>query len=190
MVDGLYTQGEVASIFRDVPNKTLIYWARQGLVEWAAETRDARGIARIYNRWNLSQIVFVRELAGLGISIANIRHHMEMFKDFPQLYPYQVEMFKDFPQIHSYDDEGKEIPRAPVSESFYSESGPIYLVILKKVTDRDWQDPIAAAVGTLNTLKMAKKAMGKAMSLHTTVTINLSALDDYVSSLIQEAGLS
>ena len=130
MPDRLYTQREVASIFRDVPNKTLIYWARQSLVEWAAETRDARGIARLYNRWNLFQLGLVRELAGLGISTENIRLQMGGFKDFPQSY--------------TYDNEGNEVPRPPASESFYSESGSLHLVIIKKVTDRDWHEPVLA----------------------------------------------
>ena len=173
MANRLYTQREVASIFRDVPNKTLIYWARQSLVEWAAETRDARGIARLYNRWNLFQLGLVRELAGLGISTENIRLQMGGFKDFPQSY--------------TYDNEGNEVPRPPASESFYSESGSLHLVIIKKVTDRDWHEPIAAAVGTL---KMVKKGFGKLMSLHTTVTINLSVIDGYVGFLMKEADLS
>ena len=175
MANRLYTQREVASIFRDVPNKTLIYWARQSLVEWAAETRDARGIARLYNRWNLFQLGLVRELAGLGISTKNIRRQMWGFKDFPPGGRY------------TYDNEGNEVPRPPASESFYSESGSRYMVIIKEVKDRDWQEPIVAAVGTL---KMVKKGFGKLMSLHTTVTINLSVIDGYVGFLMKEADLS
>ena len=98
MPNRLYTQREVAAIFTDVPNKTLIYWARQGLMEWVAETRDARGIARLYSFWNLFQIGLVRELAGIGFSIENIGVIMEQF-------------FKDYPREKKLviNDEGEEV---------------------------------------------------------------------------------
>lgn len=78
----LYKQAEIQKIFPDVPGKTLIFWARQGLVEWAAETKDARGIHREYSLWNLYQIAIVRELTVLGAAYELIRWIMDLyFKD-------------------------------------------------------------------------------------------------------------
>ena len=120
MSDRPYTQREVSDIFHDVPNKTLIYWARQGLVEWVAETRDARGIARLYSYWNLFQIGLVRELAGIGFSIEIIRDIMDR-------------MFKDYPQKRNtvINDEGEEVEEGLPSGFFYSGDMPTYFIILK-----------------------------------------------------------
>ncbi|MGD0488853.1 MAG: hypothetical protein ABSB94_16885 [Syntrophorhabdales bacterium] len=78
----LYKQGEVQKIFPDVPGKTLIYWAREGLVEWDAKTKDARGIHREYSLWNLYQIGILRELTAVGLPYAIVRLVMDThFKD-------------------------------------------------------------------------------------------------------------
>jgi hypothetical protein len=78
-----YTQSEVSQIFQDVPNKTLIYWARQELVEWVDEVEDGRGIHRKYSLFNLYQIAIVRELAGISLPAIQIRYTIEKhFKDF------------------------------------------------------------------------------------------------------------
>lgn len=80
-----FKQRDLKKIFPDIPGKTLIYWAREGLVEWASETNDARGIHREYSLWNLYQIAIVRELAELGVNFHIIREAMDLlFKDFLQ----------------------------------------------------------------------------------------------------------
>jgi DNA-binding transcriptional MerR regulator len=131
MPNRLYTQREVAAIFTDVPNKTLIYWARQGLMEWAAETRDARGIARLYNFWNLFQIGLVRELSGLGFSIGNIGVIMEQF-------------FKDYPREKKLviNDEGESVEAGLASEFYYSGYMPKYFIIMKVVDSRSSSNQI------------------------------------------------
>ncbi len=78
-----YTQNEASKIFPDVPNKTLIYWARQGFVEWVDEVEDGRGIHRKYSLFNLYQIAIVRELAGISLPAMQILYTMDRhFKDF------------------------------------------------------------------------------------------------------------
>lgn len=179
--DKLYTQGEVSKIFPDVPNKTLIYWARQELVEWAAETRDARGIARLYNRWNLFQLGLVRELAGLGILIEGIRRIMSFFKDFP-------------PEGHySYDNEGNKVLETCLPSEFFSSENGLKdkLIIIKKMDDRGWQEPTIAGTSNLtDDNDLFKKEFGLLMNIHTTVIINLSTIHDYVDHYIKKADLS
>ena len=81
----LYRQNKVQQIFSDVPGKTLIAWARQGLVEWENETKDARGLHRNYSFWNIVQFAVVRELANIGLNSYTIRSVMDSwFKDFLQ----------------------------------------------------------------------------------------------------------
>jgi DNA-binding transcriptional MerR regulator len=178
MSNRLYTQREVSIIFSDVPNKTLIYWARQGFVEWAAETRDARGIARLYNHWNLFQIGLVRELAGLGIPVQWIRMIMSGFKDFPP------------GGHHTYDEEGNEIKMRLPSEIFASGDALDYLVIIKKMGDRGWKEPLLAGTSTLKRDDIFKRQYGTLMKTRTTITINLSSIEAYVTISIKEAGLS
>jgi len=116
----LYTQNEVSKIFPDVPNKTLIYWARQDFVEWAEEVEDGRGIHRKYSLFNLYQIAIVRELAGIALPAFLIRYTMDKyFKDF----------VKGGPMLPDLIDVGKN--RA--SESSVMEN---YLVIPKIVLFR------------------------------------------------------
>ncbi len=130
MEERLYTQREVSAIFSDVPNKTLIFWARQSLVEWQTETRDARGIARLYNFWNLFQFGLVRELAGMGFSIESIRYIMEaMFKDHPGKKRFVI------------TDKGEEVEAALPSESFSGGHMPNYLIILKGASERGLTEP-------------------------------------------------
>jgi DNA-binding transcriptional MerR regulator len=80
-----YKQRDIQKIFDDTPGKTLIYWAREGFVEWVGETKDARGLHRTYSFWNVIQFAVVRELAEMGISFITIRMVMDLwFKDFLQ----------------------------------------------------------------------------------------------------------
>ena len=176
----LYTQRELSLIFTDVPNKTLIFWAREGLVEWVAETQDARGIARLYNRWNLFQIALVREIAGLGIPLKQIKIIMSWFEDFPTERHYE------------YDDEGnKIIQKLLPSEQFCSEEGFKYkLIITKNMENRGWQQPSIIGVSKLTNGDLLMTEFGSEIDFHTTVIINLSAIHIYVDSKIEKAGLS
>jgi DNA-binding transcriptional MerR regulator len=176
----LYTQRELSRIFPDVPNKTLIFWAREGLVEWVAERRDARGIARLYNRWNLFQVALVRELAGLGISIRFIRLLMGAFKDFPP------------ERHHSYDEEGNKIyEKCLRSEHFSSEEGLKYkLVILRNLDDRGWQEPVMSFTGKLTEDDPTTEIFRSDMESGTIIIISLSAIYYFVEYLVKEAGLS
>jgi DNA-binding transcriptional MerR regulator len=178
MSNRLYTQREVSDIFYDVPNKTLIYWARQGFVEWVAETRDARGIARLYNRWNLFQIGLVRELAGLGIPVHWIRSILDGFKDFR-------------PEGHfTYDNEGNKVKKQFPSEAFASEDRLEYLVITKGIGDRGWQNLFFAGAFSLSDENLVREEFGPLMNQHITITITLSDIEAYVHFRIQEARLS
>jgi len=174
----LYTQRELSHIFSDVPNKTLIFWAREGLVEWVAERRDARGIARLYNRWNLFQVALVREMAGLGISIRFIRLLMGAFKDFPRRI--------------NYDKEGNEtIEDKLQSGKFLSEEGLKYkLVILRNLYDRGWQEPVMSFTGKLTEDDPTTEIFSSHMESRTIIIISLAAIYYFVEYLVKEAGLS
>jgi DNA-binding transcriptional MerR regulator len=197
MSDRLYTQREVSDIFYDVPNKTLIYWARQGLVEWVAETRDARGIARLYSYWNLFQIGLVRELAGIGLSIEIIRDIMDR-------------MFKDYPQKRSavINDEGEEVEEGLPSEFFYSGDIPTYFVILKGALARGIEQSKIELMALSNLTKddpfqlnllspkKKKKDMPKGFGkkifdeiITTFIIIDLSAIKGSLDDLIEHASL-
>jgi DNA-binding transcriptional MerR regulator len=193
MSERLYTQREVSGIFLDVPNKTLIYWARQGLVEWVAETRDARGIARLYNRWNLFQIAMVRELTTLGLSLENISGVMNrMFKDYP---PGE--------NRYTHDDEGRKVLKGLASEFFSSESRLNYLIIVKGSGERGWPKTIVTGLSNLteqDSFQLRYGWLGKSKDtgksrkffdtiITTYVLIELDAIDEYVTSCIEKAGL-
>lgn len=193
MSNRLYTQREVSQIFSDVPNKTLIYWARQGLVEWVAEMRDARGIARLYNYWNLFQIGLVRELAGIGFPIESIREIMDgSFKDFPPEKRYVI------------DDEGEEVEAGLPSEFFSIEDRLKYLIIVKGSIERGWPKTLVIARSNLTEkdyfqLKIgfhgertgtAEKWGNKIIHTTTSIIINLFAIEDYVTFCIEKSSLT
>lgn len=197
MSERLYTQREVSGIFLDVPNKTLIYWARQGLVEWAAETKDARGIARFYRYWNLFQMGLVRELAGLGFSIGIIRDIMEsMFKDYP----------KD--KRLAVNDDGETVEAGLPSEFFFSGSMPPYFVIVKGATTRGIEDCKIEIMGFSNFTKddlfklkilsnkkkkliadKSGKSVDIAENITTYIIIDLSKIKQHLDFSIEDADL-
>lgn len=195
MTNRLYTQREVSKIFSDVPNKTLIYWARQGLVEWVAETRDARGIARLYSYWNLFQIGFVRELAGIGFSIESIREIMNNnFKDFRIEKKYVI------------DDKGEEVEESLPSEFHYSGFRPEYFIVLKGAWERGFgktktimtafsnftkDDPFQLNFGHFdkNRDDYDQKPKANDMSITATIIINLAAVKLHVNNSIEKANL-
>jgi DNA-binding transcriptional MerR regulator len=197
MSDRPYTQRKVSAIFCDVPNKTLIYWARQGLVEWVAETRDARGIARLYSYWNLFQIGLVRELAGIGFSIEIIRDIMNR-------------MFKDYPQKRSafINDEGEEVEARLPSEFFYSGDMPTYFVVLKGALARGIEQSKIELMALSNLTKDdlfqlhfsspkedkkdVTKRFGEKISheiITTFIIIDLSGIKENLDDLIEHASL-
>jgi hypothetical protein len=116
-VETLYTQKEVSEIFSNVPNKTLIYWARQKFVEWAEEVEDGRGINRKYSIFNLYQIAVVRELAGNDVPSSHIRYIMDKH-------------FKDYVKSGQLAHGSVDLPKIKPSESNVMEN---YLIIPKMV---------------------------------------------------------
>lgn len=62
----LYSQGDLKRIFSHIPANTLLFWAKEGLLTWTDETRDARGIHRKYSFNDLVRVGFVEELLSLG----------------------------------------------------------------------------------------------------------------------------
>lgn len=64
----LYSQGDLKKIFKHIPANTLLFWAKEGLLSWTDETRDARGIHRKYSLDDLVRIAFIEELLSVGYS--------------------------------------------------------------------------------------------------------------------------
>lgn len=112
------------------------------MVEWQTETRDARGISRLYNFWNLFQFGLVRELAGMGFSIESIRYIMEaMFKDHPEKKRFVI------------TNEGEEVEAGLPSESFSEGHMPNYLIILKGASERGLTEPNVEMIAFSNFTK-------------------------------------
>lgn len=191
MSEKLYSQREVSAIFSDVPNKTLIFWARQGLVEWQTESRDARGISRLYNFWNLFQFGLVRELAGMGFSIESIRYIMEaMFKDHPEKKRFVI------------TDEGEEVEAGLPSESFSGGHMANYLIILKGASERGLTEPNVEMIAFSNFTKddpvqfsYKDSAEQEPMKLGdtiitTTVVLSLIGIKAHLNECIKKANLN
>jgi MerR HTH family regulatory protein len=64
----LYSQGDLKKIFAHIPSNTLLFWAKEGLLSWTDETRDARGIHRKYSLDDLVRVAFIEELLAVGYS--------------------------------------------------------------------------------------------------------------------------
>ena len=62
----LYSQGDLKRIFSHIPANTLLFWAKEGLLTWTDETRDARGIHRKYSLDDIVRVAFIEELLSLG----------------------------------------------------------------------------------------------------------------------------
>jgi DNA-binding transcriptional MerR regulator len=187
MPNRLYTQREVSLIFDDVPNKTLIYWARQGLVEWAAEKRDARGIARLYSYWNLFQVGLVREFAGLGFSIESIQIIMDFgFKGHPKQTPYLS------------NDQGEEV-KSYYSWFYYfdSEHMPNYFIIFKGAEERGFENTRIEMLAFSNLTKddsvqlnfSSEKPKSLRGNITATIIINLSGIMEYLNDRIEKANI-
>ncbi len=116
----IYTQKEVNLIFDDVPAKTLLYWARHGLIEWAGEKNDGRGIVREYNLWHLYQIAVVRELAEMGLSYITINFVMG---NFFKGYLFENDRVRNVQQGHELVSLDKYVDRFLILEKYKSGRG-------------------------------------------------------------------
>jgi DNA-binding transcriptional MerR regulator len=75
----LYTKNEVNSIFSHIPSRTLRSWVEGGLVGWAGEKTDGRGVHRSFTIGNLYQIAIVAELTSLHFPLKTIQNLMEQY---------------------------------------------------------------------------------------------------------------
>jgi DNA-binding transcriptional MerR regulator len=64
-----YSQSDLKKIFSHIPANTLLFWAKEGLLKWTEETRDARGIHRKYSLDDIVRVAFVEELLSIGYPI-------------------------------------------------------------------------------------------------------------------------
>jgi hypothetical protein len=62
-----YTRKDIHKIVAHIPSRTLRSWVETGLVEWAGETHDGRGLHREFKFWNLFQLGLVEQLNGLNL---------------------------------------------------------------------------------------------------------------------------
>jgi hypothetical protein len=77
----LYTKNEVNSVFPHIHSRTSRSWVEGGLVGWADEKMDGRGVHRLFSIGNLYQIAIVAELTAL-LPLETIRNLMEQhFED-------------------------------------------------------------------------------------------------------------
>ena len=72
-----YTRNDLNKIFSDTSPRTLRSWIDIGMVEWAGERKDGRGVHRLFAEWNLYQIGIVIRLASLHFPLSFIRTLME-----------------------------------------------------------------------------------------------------------------
>jgi DNA-binding transcriptional MerR regulator len=72
-----YSRSDLNKIFPDTPSRTLRSWIDAGMVEWAGEARDGRGVHRLFDDWNLYQIGIVIRLASLHFPLSFIKTLME-----------------------------------------------------------------------------------------------------------------
>jgi hypothetical protein len=72
MIDS-FSQKDVNQIFSHIPSRTIRWWGLMGLYQSSSETRDGRGISRLYSGDNLYQIGITEQLADVGIPVNIIR---------------------------------------------------------------------------------------------------------------------
>jgi len=167
-----YTQKQLQEIFSDVPGKTLIYWAREGLVEWVEEGTDGRGRHRGYSPWNVFQVAVVRELAEMGIGFVHIRDVMDLyFKDFLQAPP----------QRHIR--RGLKDRRVKASESDRLSK---ILVFGKHKVGRGWK---SGDMFLVDPSEIQKELMEKRSDRAGFVMLDLSAIAKQIEDRVREMGL-
>jgi hypothetical protein len=91
MSERSYSQSEVNRIFPHNSPKTLMSWALSGLVEWAGEHEDGRGIHREYELQHIRQLALVAEFMSLTTSVKLVKRWMNyvnssMLKNSPELW--------------------------------------------------------------------------------------------------------
>ena len=72
-----FSRSDLNKIFSDTSSRTLRSWIDAGMVEWAGEARDGRGVHRLFEDWNLYQIGIVIRLASLHFPLSFIKTLME-----------------------------------------------------------------------------------------------------------------
>lgn len=78
MTERLYSRNEVNLIFPHIHSRTLRSWIEAGLVGWADERMDGRGVHRLFTIGNLYQIAIVAELTPL-LPLDTIRNLMGQY---------------------------------------------------------------------------------------------------------------
>ena len=69
----LFTQGEVNRVFDHIPTSTLLFWAKNEVITWSGESRDGRGVHRLYSREDLYLLGLVEELTILNLPLITIK---------------------------------------------------------------------------------------------------------------------
>jgi|WetSurSiteA1Bulk_404760.scaffolds.fasta_scaffold50404_1 DNA-binding transcriptional MerR regulator len=133
----LYTKNEVNSIFSFIPSRTLRSWVEGGLVGWAGEKTDGRGVHRSFTIGNLYQIAIVAELASLHFPLEKIRHLMDQyFKEEKHGRPGLIELLKRLLIISIATIEKKErIPHIRTATISIEDAGQLLPKFLDPVVD-------------------------------------------------------
>ena len=165
----VFSQKEVNRFFSRISVKTLRWWGIMQLYGWTYEFTDGRGIHRQYERANLYQIGLVEQLSDLNIPIPVIRETM-------------AEHFCSGLRMREKDQR----PLANVSEQMDK-----VLVIEKIFTwmDTSWvgEDSIGYKLVNWHPSLVEKDEVTLREQNGITIVINLSAIKEFVDSLIQQA---
>lgn len=77
-----FTQSEVNKIFGHLNARTVRFWVESGLVRWASEHEDGRGVHKSYDRQGLCHIGLVEELMEINLTIKMAKTIMEVVSDY------------------------------------------------------------------------------------------------------------
>lgn len=179
-MDGMkFSQSEVQNeIFPQIPPRSLLLLATNGVIEWIDEHQDGRGVHRVYGLSNLYQIAVATQLSLVGFSYNSIKTLvMDQLKGFddegkPKILKYMTQLL------------GVKVGEEKVKRRRY----PLFQILFEKPEDID------RLVGKLYEpfeipdllQKLLNKQIGKIQPI-TILIINLPELALKVKSAIEVA---
>jgi DNA-binding transcriptional MerR regulator len=77
------SQKQINQIFPHLSPRTILSWAKGGLLEWAEASEDGRGILRKYHLESVYQIAIIEELSSLNVPMEVIKFTLDRIKAEP-----------------------------------------------------------------------------------------------------------
>lgn len=68
-----FNQGELNKVFAHISPRTLLSWAKLGILPWADEVVNGRGKIRLYDMENLYQVGLIEELSSVNAPLELIK---------------------------------------------------------------------------------------------------------------------